>query len=159
MNGSEKRLLRRAFPPCADEIGRVYEENGERYSEGCAIENTFKLNAKDFSVTEIVSESIFPTGAREDAGILTVAYDRDVPEEAQSLFDRAKPTADIRTLTVVLDPNTEKEKVLSKTVRKGDLFGIVIPDGYEMFSDEECTVPYVSDGNADSHVLIYSKKP
>lgn len=105
-----------------------------------------------------MSESIFPTGAREDAGILTVAYDRDVPGEAQSLFDRAKPTADIRTLTVVLDPNTEKEKVLSKTVRKGDLFGIVIPDGYEMFSDEECTVPYVSDGNADSHVLIYSKK-
>ena len=55
------------------------------------------MNAKDFSVTEIVSENIFPTGAREDAGILTV----------------------------VLDPNTEKEKVLSKTVRKGDLFGIV----------------------------------
>lgn len=117
------------------------------------------MNAKDFSVTEIVSENIFPTGAREDAGILTVAYDRDVPEEAQSLFDRAKPTADIITLTVVLDPNTEKEKVLSKTVRKGDLFGIVIPDGYEMFSDEECTVPYVSDGKADSHILIYSKKP
>ena len=88
------------------------------------------MNAKDFSVTEIVSENISPTGAREDAGILTV----------------------------VLDPNTEKEKVLSKTVRKDDLFGIVIPDGYEMFSDEECTVPYVSDGNADSHVLIYSKK-
>ena len=107
-------------------------------------------------MTEIVRESISPTGAREDAGILTVAYGRDVPEDAQSLFDRAKPTADIRTLIVVLDPNTEK--VLSKTVRKGDLFGIVIPDGYEMFSDEECTVPYVSDGNADSHVLIYSKK-
>ena len=105
-----------------------------------------------------MSESISPTGARDDAGILTVAYDRDVPEEAQSLFDRAKPTADIRILTVVLDPNTEKEKVLSKTVRKGDLFGIVISDGYEMFSDEECTVPYVSDRNADSHVLIYSKK-
>lgn len=77
-----------------------------------------------------MSENISPTGAREDAGILTV----------------------------VLDPNTEKEKVLSKTVRKGDLFGIVISDGYEMFSDEECTVPYVSDRNADSHVLIYSKK-
>lgn len=76
------------------------------------------------------------------------------------MLERAKPTADIRTLTVILDPNTENEKVFTKAVRKGDAFSFICPDSYELYSDEECTVPYVPDDSGDysKHVLLFAAK-
>ena len=50
--------------------------------------------------------------------------------------------------------------MFTKTVRKGDVFSLICPDGYELYSDEECTVPDVPDDSGDysKHVLLFAAK-
>ncbi len=50
--------------------------------------------------------------------------------------------------------------MFTNTVRKGDVFSFICPDGYELYSDEECTVPYVPDDSGDysKHVLLFAAK-
>ena len=42
-------------------------------------------------------------------------------------------------------------------VKKGELFGVILPEGYELYQDEACTIP--ADGKIDTnaHVLVYAK--
>ncbi|MDD5952371.1 MAG: hypothetical protein PUC32_01765 [Oscillospiraceae bacterium] len=88
-----------------------------------------------------------------------ITYDTPLPKEAAEMEERSKPDTDLRTLTVVLDPNTKKEKVYSRTVRKGDYFSVVIPDGYTMYEDEDCTIPYEEDLDDNEHHLLLFAKP
>ncbi|MDD6488276.1 MAG: hypothetical protein PUG48_00460 [Clostridia bacterium] len=76
------------------------------------------------------------------------------------MLERSKPENDLRTLTVVLDPNTKNEQTYFKTVRKGDMFGFVVPDGYQVYEDEKCTVlhQFSETPDTNAHVLLYAKK-
>ena len=63
---------------------------------------------------------------------------------------------DLRRVTVILDPGTEKEREYPLTTLKGDPVSCTLPEGYGLFSDEECTVPWLDDGNYVSDLTLWA---
>ena len=54
---------------------------------------------------------------------------------------------DLRTVTVTLDPGTDREQEYSLTTLKGDPVSFTLPDGYSLFADEALTTRWLDDGN------------
>ncbi|MGN0670593.1 MAG: hypothetical protein ACI4JZ_08585 [Oscillospiraceae bacterium] len=138
----------------------IKDDFGEDYREGDKLRMKYRLISETLAMTSCTDELLHADGTTTPFDKTTVSFGDKRSDEAQEMLERAKPTADIRTMTVVLNPNTEDEQVFFKTVRKGDSFIFVIPDGYELYSDEACTVLYRSSEYTDTsaHVLLYANK-
>ena len=121
------------------------------------VSNIYEVDSENYALQKSVTALVHPDGTSEEIASMTISYDEERPEEAKELLERARPSTDIRTITVVLDPNTENEKVCVQMVKKGELFGVILPEGYELYQDEACTIP--ADGKIDTnaHVLVYAK--
>lgn len=138
----------------------IKDDFGDDFRDGDKFRVKYRLITKTLAMTSCAEELLHADGTTTPLGKTTVSFGDKRSDEAQKMLERAKPTADIRTMTVVLNPNTEDEQVFFKTVRKGDSFIFVIPDGYKLYSDEACTVLYRSSEYTDTsaHVLLYAKK-
>lgn len=135
----------------------MLEKEEDSYLSGDVIRYTYKLDAKTYALLEIRVFLLHADKTSEDWGTMTAAYNVERPVGANELLERSKPETDIRTVTIVLDPNTEKEKIYTRTVRKGDLIGVNVPEGYALYEDEACTIPAKDSYGTDAHVLVFAK--
>ncbi len=83
----------------------------------------------------------------------------DVPENADDLVSHMNETTDTRTFTVVLDPDTSKERSYSVTVPKEDYVEFYYPNDYsELYLDRACTRPVTQeDLETDKNMTVYAK--
>lgn len=136
------------------------DDFAEDFRDGDKLRVKYRLITKTLAMTSCTEDLLHADGTTTHIGKNVVSYGDERSDEAQEMLERAKPTADIRTMTVVLNPNTEDEQVFFKTVRKGDRFSFLTPDGYQLYSDEACTVLYQPSEHTDTnaHVLLFAKK-
>lgn len=136
------------------------DDFADEFRDGDKLRLKYRLISGTLAMTSCTEELLHADGTTTSFGKTTVSFGDERSDEAQEMLERAKPTADIRTMTVVLNPNTEDEQVFFKTVRKGDSFSILTPDGYQLYSDEACTVLYQPSEHTDTsaHVLLFAKK-
>lgn len=131
------------------------------YLPGDTMRLQYLLDSKTLALQSASETLVHTDGTTADLGTLQVTYGIARTEDAVEMLERAKPANDLRTLTIVLDPNTDREQMFTKTVRKGDIFGFLLPEGYALYSDEGCTVPSVENESIDTnaHVLLFAKAP
>lgn len=143
-----------------EQTAALAEDTETEYQEGDTLKLTYRLDSNTRALLALSKELVHTDGSATDNGTLKVTYGEERIEDAGEMLERSKPENDLRTLTVVLDPNTENEQAYFRTVRKGDMFELVVPDGYQVYEDEECTVPYEfsEESDTNAHVLLYAKR-
>ena len=75
----------------------------------------------------------------------TITYDVERPADLISLYEHSRHLDDMRTVSVVLAPDTEQEQTFSRLLPKGDSFVAVVPDGAELWLDRACTKAYTGE--------------
>ena len=90
-----------------------------------------------------------------------VSYDTDAPERVKEFLKYADEMENLRNITVVSNPDTEKEVIQDIQVAKGLIIGFAYDDdlGYvaEFYTDAACTESYDPYVNTDSDLTIYIK--
>ena len=91
-----------------DDSTKTYlEAKGKEYADGDFIINDYILDSETYALTEYKGRCIHNDGGEDLLYEVAITYDVQRPEIAQNMMERSNPETDFRTLTVVLDPNTE----------------------------------------------------
>ena len=101
----------------------------------------------DGSILPLYSQTVFYT--EPASGLYHDLLEKAAVYEAQSF-------ADPRTVTVVYDPGTEREAVVSAACEKGDFLSTTFMAGYLLYEDAEGTVPFLGNSDPDKDVTIYA---
>jgi hypothetical protein len=119
----------------------------------------YTLDAKTREMTSVKTVLTYEDGRVEEY-ILTITRDAEIPEGAKPLLAYEQETENLRTITIVSNPGTDKERTDGIRVAKGVRVGFV-PDWevdtlFRAYMDAACTqpVPEVPDTNADITVYI-----
>jgi hypothetical protein len=89
-----------------------------------------------------------------------VSYDTDAPERALEFLKYANETQNLRNITIISNPGTEKEVSQSFQAAKGLVVGLVYEEEeyvFEVHADAECTQPYDPYADTESDQTIYIK--
>ena len=101
----------------------------------------------DGSILPLYSQTVFYT--EPESGLYHDLLEKAAVYEAQAF-------ADPRTVTVVYDPGTEREAVVSTACEKGDFLSTTFMAGYLLYEDAEGTVPFLGNSDPDKDVTIYA---
>ena len=117
----------------------------------------------DEKTRELISTKIvadYGEGMRYEVAT-EIFYDAEAPEGLKAFLDYDSQTEDLRTITIVSNPGTEKEKSESVQVAKG-LSVSLEPAEYDeetfaMYADAACTQPLDPSEDDNSDLTIYVK--
>ena len=101
----------------------------------------------DGSILPLYSQTVFYT--EPESGLYHDLLEKAAVYETQAF-------ADPRTVTVVYDPGTEREAVVSAACEKGDFLSTTFMAGYLLYEDAEGTVPFLGNSDPDKDVTIYA---
>jgi hypothetical protein len=101
----------------------------------------------DGSILPLYSQTVFYT--EPESGLYHDLLEKAAVYEAQTF-------ADPRTVTVVYDPGTERETVVSAACEKGDFLSTTFMAGYLLYEDAKGTVPFLGNSDPDKDVTIYA---
>ena len=101
----------------------------------------------DGSILPLYSQTVFYT--EPESGLYHDLLEKAAVYETQAF-------ADPRTVTVVYDPGTERETVVSAACEKGDFLSTTFMAGYLLYEDAEGTVPFLGNSDPDKDVTIYA---
>ena len=101
----------------------------------------------DGSILPLYSQTVFYT--EPESGLYHDLLEKAAVYEAQTF-------ADPRTVTVVYDPGTERETVVSTACEKGDFLSTTFMAGYLLYEDAKGTVPFLGNSDPDKDVTIYA---
>ena len=120
----------------------------------------YVLDAKTREIISLTSEYTYDEGLTFRV-ISEVTYDADVPEMLQTILDYENQTENLRNVTVVSNPGTEKEESLSIQAPMGLIFGFEYDDALEgvaeFYTDAACSEAYDPYADTDSDLTIYVK--
>lgn len=138
------------------------EELGYEFSEdeaGGYFLTEYYLDANSLDIRKIKERFVYEDGVKALPNTMVVEYNAARPEQADTLLARAKQNSDVRTLTVVLDPNTTEEKSFTATTPKGDAALFYVPEEYiYVYTDRECTVEYDGTDDWNEDLTLYVTK-
>ena len=90
-----------------------------------------------------------------------ISYDAEVPEMVKTFLEYANQTENLRTITVVTNPGTDKEVSQSVQVPKDLLVGLRYYEDseytFEVYTDAACTEAYDPYADTASDLTIYVK--
>ena len=90
-----------------------------------------------------------------------ISYDAEVPEMVKTFLEYANQTENLRTITVVTNPGTDKEASQSVQVPKDLLVGLRYYEDseytFEVYTDAACTEAYDPYADTASDLIIYVK--
>ena len=101
----------------------------------------------DGSILPLYSQTVFYT--EPESGLYHDLLEKAAVYETQAF-------ADPRTVTVVYDPGTERETVVSAACEKGDFLSTTFMAGYLLYADAKGTVPFLGNSDPDKDVTIYA---
>ena len=89
------------------------------------------------------------------------AYDAPVPEAVEGFLAVDGQRSDLRTVTFIFEPGTDKEKTLTVHRARGIAVGLMAVTGemdvYQVYDDAACTQPHVSTGDNTVDTTVYVK--
>jgi hypothetical protein len=117
----------------------------------------------DAKTREIISISTDYTN--NDGSVSTsfteLSYDAEEPEKLKEILGYVNQTEDLRNVTVVSNPGTDKEERKSIQAPKGLVIGVEYGEDLEyvpeFYTDAACTVAYDPFANTDSDLTVYIK--
>ena len=120
----------------------------------------YVLDAKTREMISLISNYIYDDGSAFNV-IAEVTYDAEVPEMLKEFLEYVNQTENLRNVTVVSNPGTDKEASKSIQVPKGLIVGFEYDDGLgdaaEFYTDAACTESYDPYADTDSDLTIYVK--
>lgn len=131
-------------------------DSGYTYNEGETMRIDYELDAKTFAVLSQKEILVANDGTERPFLTLTVVYNAARPDAAKEMYEHATATENLRTVTVISNPDTTSEKTFTLQVPKGDSAGVYAPDGYtHLFINRSCTDEVTSvDRNEDFTAYI-----
>lgn len=118
------------------------------------------LDAKNREIISITNDFTYDDGSAVRV-ITEVTYDADAPELVKTILSYENQTENLRNVTIVSNPGTEKEESKSIQVPKGLIVGLEFDDEFasavEFYTDAACTEAYDPYAGIDSDLTIYVK--
>ena len=142
-----------AGPMNADPVNASPENAGVRW--------VCYLDPATLEVQLVEAEEVSPDGSILPLYSQTVFYTEPESGLYHDLLEKAavyetQAFADPRTVTVVYDPGTERETVVSAACEKGDFLSTTFMAGYLLYEDAKGTVPFLGNSDPDKDVTIYA---
>lgn len=126
------------------------ESTGMEYEEGSYMELTYTVDAKTWALQEVNEVFVKADGTEVDFGGMKVTYNPERPEVAEQMYQDVMKAPKTKTITFVLDPDTETEKTYTATISEDCSLYPAFPEGYEDFYyDRECTEKVEGDVKVD----------
>lgn len=120
----------------------------------------YVLDAKTREIVSITSDSAYDDGTSFSV-YAEVTYDAPIPEKLKTLLAYESQTENLRNVTIVSNPATEKEETKTIAVPKGLIMGFEYDDAFDgavaFYTDAACTKDYDPYANTDSDMTIYVK--
>lgn len=142
-----------------DSLSAKKDTLGIDYRDGDWIECSYKLDSETLAILETENVQCHADGTKEEPSTVTVTYDAPRPEGALALLERLSDKQNLRTITLILNPGTEKESSDSVYVQKGEGVMLINPEGktLEVFKDSACTEPYTGGADTNKDLTIYGR--
>lgn len=119
----------------------------------------YSIDAQTLIIKEMSERFVYSDGVKTFPNKTVVEYNTALPEQADALLARANTSSDVRTVTVVLDPNKAEEASYTMTTPKGDAVLFYTPEEYTgAYTDRECTTEYDGSDDWNEDLTIYVTK-
>jgi hypothetical protein len=119
----------------------------------------YVLDAKTKELISVISDYVHEEGAIRLTTEIT--YDAEVPEMLEAFLKYENQTEELRNVTIVSNPGTEKEVSQDFRIPKGMIVGFTFADGSEdkvsFYTDAACTQAYDPYADTDSDLTVYIK--
>jgi hypothetical protein len=120
----------------------------------------YVLDAKTREMISISSEYTYNDGS-VSTSITELCYDAEEPEKLGELLGYVNQTENLRNVTVVSNPGTDKEESKHIQTPQGMIIGFEYDEdleyAVEFYIDAACTEAYDPYANTDSDLTIYVK--
>lgn len=120
----------------------------------------FLMDAKSYEIISVTNDFTYDDGSAVHV-VTEVTYDADVPEQLKTILAYESQTENLRNVTIVSNPGTEKEETKSIQVPKGLIIGLEFDESFadavEFYTDAACTEAYDPYVGTDSDLTIYIK--
>lgn len=131
------------------------EERNYTYTEGEYLRIEYVLDAETLAQQSCTEIEVKADGTERLLGTNTVEYGLERPEKAQNLYEHVFAEDNLRTVTVIADPDTDDEKTYTKQIPIGDEVSIRVPgEDKACYADRACTEEFDS-ANEDGDWTIY----
>ena len=132
----------------------------EQAEEGITSGKTeYALDAKTKELISVIGDYTYADGVFHM--VTEVAYDAEAPEMLEVFVKYTNQTENLRNVTVVTNPGTEKEISQNFRIPKGLVIGFTWDDAFEdkveLYTDATCTERYDAYKDTDSDIAIYIK--
>ena len=130
---------------------------GEGVTDG---KNEYLLDAKTRELISVISDYTYDDGAVFNV-TTEMTYDAEASEIVKEFLGYVNQTENLRNVTVVSNPGTDKEESKSIKAPKGLIIGFEyddeLGDAVEFYTDAACTESYDPYANTDSDLTVYVK--
>jgi hypothetical protein len=120
----------------------------------------YVLDAETREMISITSDYTYEDGSVSTL-ITELSYDAEEPEKLGELLGYVNQTENLRNVTVVSNPGTDKEESKSIQAPKGLVIGVEYADdleyAVEFYTDAACTEAYDPFANTDFDLTVYVK--
>ena len=132
---------------------------GYTYNDGEYLTSIYILDAKTKEIQSFSEVLNAADGTTCPYVEVTAEYGTERPAMAQELYEHSTTKENLRTVTIITDPDTDTEQSNTVQLPKGDRVLAYFPDGYDtLFTDRDCTEEATDiDYNADETVLYMAK--
>lgn len=121
-----------------EEFKAALEGFAYEYEEGDILINEYILDADTLLIQHVVETIKKADGTTEELGVLEISYGVEMPDEMKTLYQKMNEEP-LRTVTIVLDPDTDGEKTYSATITQGIPVYLLCPENYSVYTDRACT--------------------
>ena len=138
------------------------DKNLEAFAEDGMTAGRFEyvLDAKTREIIALTANYTYDDGSTYN-GVTSVTYDAEVSETLKEFLGYENQTENLRNVTVVSNPGTDKEEVKSIQAPKGLIIGFKFDEEFdgavEFYTDADCTEAYDPFADTDSDLTIYVK--
>ena len=120
----------------------------------------YVLDEKTRELISIIGDYTYADGSTSNS-VIRLSYDAEVSAALKELLESVSQTEDLRNITIISNPGTEKEEAKSIQAPKGLVIGLRY-DGdsaynFEPYTDATCTTSYDPYADTDSDLTIYVK--
>lgn len=142
-----------------EDSATVLRDMNAEVSEGDTLRSEYTLDAETKAVLEQKRYTVSASGRKKLLVSAKATYNGTAPDIASVLYLHATANVNLRTVTVITDPDTPEEESYSLRLLKGDEVLIYGPDGYDgLFTDRACTKRLTEDVDTQADLQLYIKK-
>lgn len=122
--------------------------------------NEYVLDAETYVLISVIRDYTFEDGTAFQSSA-EVTYDAEVPEMIDEFMKYANQTEDLRKVTVISNPDMDKEVSQDFQIPKGLIVGFTYGDDFvdqvEFYTDAACTEAFDPYTDAESDLTVYVK--